>query len=260
MKMLRVLLITLFCCITSLRGIILEEMSREGTLTSTLAHKKVGYYIGSFDPLHLGHEGVVQEVLKQGLCDYVLIYPAWGGDAYKNRTDVTLRLDMLFATFKDHPKVIVTRLNPQDLQGVLMQDNESHLIAGKPSVKSSIEDVKYIGIIGSDTALGMMEDQKKRSIFMRGIKISDKYKEHTIGGLMAIPVSEFVISVRTGDSLDQLEGKIEDRPILKSIVAPHPEASSTNVRKLLKSGGSIEHLVNAEVAKIIKNNKLYVGM
>ena len=94
---------------------------------------------------------------------------------------------------------------------------------------------------------------------MRGIKISDKYKEHTIGALMAIPVSEFIISTREGDSLQELEGKIEDRPVLKSIVASHPDSSSTKVRALVKSGKPIKDLVSPGVLEIIEKNKLYQG-
>jgi hypothetical protein len=71
--------------VSPVQGIVLEELIQDQKLQATLSGKKVGYYIGSFDPLHLGHEGVIEEILNQNLCDYILLYPAWGGDDYKDR-------------------------------------------------------------------------------------------------------------------------------------------------------------------------------
>jgi cytidyltransferase-like protein len=136
--------------VSTAQALVLEDLVKDGKLESTLSQQKIGYYIGSFDPLHLGHESVVNQILEQNLCDYVLIYPAWGGDEYKNRTDVQIRLEMLFAAFANHPKVIVTKLAPGALQNTLMERAED-LIAGKPSVKTKLFGTEYIGIIGSDT-------------------------------------------------------------------------------------------------------------
>jgi nicotinamide mononucleotide adenylyltransferase len=99
--------------------LVLEDLVNSNKLEETLTGKKIGVYLGSFDPLHRGHEDVAQLPIQQGLCDYVIIYPSWGGDSYKKRTDLSIRLEMLFVTFADDPRVIVTRMPPQDMQRAL---------------------------------------------------------------------------------------------------------------------------------------------
>lgn len=238
-------------------GLILENLIQQNKLSSTFKNKKIGYYFGSFDPLHIGHEAIVNDVLKQGLCDFILIYPAWGGDIYKKRTNVFIRLEMLFETFKNHPKVIVTQLNPGALQQILMEDQNNIFTAGKQTVKSRIAGVEYIGIIGSDAALDIVGDQEKLLVFMRGIKLSEKHKENTIGGILALPIDRFIVNIRPGDSLQTLQGKIADRPIFATIMANSFDISSTKIRTLLKSKNSIDDFINKEVIDIIIRNKLY---
>ena len=68
---------------------------------------KLGYYIGSFDPIHLGHQYVIEEALKSEHVDYVLIYPVPGGDQFKNRTDLALRLKMIASVYQEHPRVLL---------------------------------------------------------------------------------------------------------------------------------------------------------
>ncbi len=243
--------------ILPLHARVLEDLIKEDTLESTLSHKKIGYYIGSFDPLHRGHEAVVQQILDQNLCDYILIYPAWGGDEYKNRTDVQIRLEMLFAIFAQHPKVIVTKLPPGELQHILMQ-RDTALVAEKPSVTTRIPGAEYIGIVGSDAALDTSKDLKKLSVFMKGVQIPEKYNEHTIGGIIAIPVQRFIVSLRAGDLLDCLQGVFAGRPIMSVIPTDYLELSSTKVRKVIKSGDiPDESLVRQKVKEIIQKYNLY---
>lgn len=237
-------------------AIVLEDLIKKNLLEKTLRNKKVGYYLGSFDPLHLGHQEVVKKALESNLCDYVLIYPAWGGDQYKNRTNLSVRLEMLFATFADNPSVIVTKLNPGELQEALMEDTNV-LIEGKPTVKSKIKGAKYIGLLGSDAALDTDKDGKKRSVFMRGIKVPDKYKEHTAGGVVAIPVEGFIVNVRASESIKELKGKLGELPILKVIETDLESRSSTIVRAAVKKGKDIDQLVNPCVKEIITRYNLY---
>lgn len=238
-------------------ALVLEELVEKNQLEATFEHKKIGYYIGSFDPLHLGHEQVVEEILNKELCDYVLIYPAWGGDIYKNRTDVTIRLEIIYSSFQHHPKVIVTKMNPQDLQKTLTVDTPQRTINDKPTVKNFTPEAEFIGIIGSDAALDTVKDKKRLSVFMEGIKIPEKYKENTLGGIIALPVHSFIVSQRQGDNLDSLEGKIGSRPILHIVQTKYPGMSSSKIKALLKEGKSISGFISSGVLDIIQKYHLY---
>jgi len=232
-----------------------------------LQGKNIGYYIGSFDPLHLGHQEVAREALKSGFCDYVLIVPAWGGDSYKKRVDVSYRLKMIAAAFKNHPRILTTALSPQDSQKILTCDSET-LVMGKPAVRPSLAQTKFIGIIGSDVALEMglsrkesdqeHERQKKAKAFMRGIKIPKTHSKDTIGGIIALPVESFLVALRKGDDLTPLKGAIGERPILAILYnSLYPGLSSTKVKEYLHEGRNIQAMVSGEVLKIIKEGNLY---
>lgn len=143
----RAFLLLVCFLVSSAHALVLEKLIQDGTLEETLKNKRIGYYVGSFDPLHKGHEAVAQLPMKKGLCDLMIIYPAWGGDSYKNRIDVNLRHDMVFSVFQDHPRVIVTRLTPKDLQKVLTVPAFSK-VKDKLVVNPAFEGVKFIGVIG----------------------------------------------------------------------------------------------------------------
>jgi nicotinic acid mononucleotide adenylyltransferase len=171
--------------------------------------------------------------------------------------DVNIRLEMVFAAFQDHPKVITTRMIPLHLQKALMQANPNHNVAGKPTVMSLIPEVEYVGIIGSDVALDMAKDLKKQSMFMEGVQIPEKYKKNTIGGIIALPVASFIVTLRQGDSLQGLGGKIGGRPIIATVETSHPTASSTKIRTFLKSKKLVKDLVSQGVLNIINKYNLY---
>jgi len=255
MKKLFACVLSLFLLSANAFALVLEDLPQE-KLHQLLSGKKVGFYIGSFDPIHKGHEQLVENIINQDLVDYCLIYPAWGGDEYKDRTNVNIRLDMLFGLYKDNPKVIVTRFTPIQLQKLLTVD-ASHKISGKPTVTSAIKDTQYIGILGSDTALDTVADKKKLSVFMRGVKIPEKYYENTIGGIIALPVTNFVVSLRKGDNIDTLGNMIGDRKIIATIKPTNNTASSTKARIKIKHGEDVSDLLSPEVVKIIKNQQLY---
>jgi nicotinic acid mononucleotide adenylyltransferase len=248
--------------------------SQEVNSGSTLIN--IGYYIGSFDPLHLGHEAIVHTILNQNLCNYVLIYPAYGKDEYKQRSDVKLRFDMLFAAFASHQKIIVTKKSPIELQQALTKiDAQAKGPNNMPLVTSMLPNIEYTGIIGSDTAISTQQDPKKLSVFMRGVKIPEKYQEHTIGGIMALPVKDFIVGMRSGDEegIKKLGNKFGDRPIKAVINTDCPDVSSTMIKarlreyysnyKLYFSGNhnletvSKELHLNPKVLEIIKKHQIY---
>lgn len=240
---------------TCANGLVLEELIEKGQLEKTLSHQRVGYYIGSFDPLHKGHEKVAGLCLEKDLCDYVIVYPSWGGDTFKKRIDVQRRLDMLFAMFEQHPTIIVTRFPPKKLQDTLTRLDSSK--AG--FVKPAFNGMSFIGIVGSDTALAVVKSSQALSTFMTGKRIAEIHYEHTVGGCMALPVDSFVVVMREGDDLNPLKGKIGQKKIAAVFEADSTvnELSSTKARKIIGEGGSLETMVSQPIIALIKKYNLY---
>lgn len=242
------------------KALVLENLITSGALESTLSDKRVGYYVGSFDPLHLGHEEVASLSVNKGFCDYVLIYPAWGGDSYKQRINIALRHDMVFSAFADHPTIIVTRLAPQEMQRHLTKVTDKKNARGKTLVEPAFPGLTFIGIVGSDTAMAIANAPDSLRAFMRGIRVSDKYHNHTIGGLMALPAQSFIVSMRSGDDISSLENNIADRPITEVFTSDNERGlSSTQIRKNIQAGDSIDTMVSPGILKIIEEQGLYQG-
>ncbi len=254
----RLFLFLVFLWTSSVQALVLENLIQNGTLETTLKNKKIGYYVGSFDPLHKGHEAVAALPVQQGLCDLVIIYPAWGGDSFKARADISTRLDMLFSVFRDHPTIIVTRLTPKELQARLTVPDVTKNVKNQPLVKPAFEGMLFIGIVGSDTALKLEPNEKASFGFMTGIQIPEKYQTHTLGGLMALPVDSFIVALREGDDLSVLKGKIREREILATLESEKEKTfSSTAVKKALNTGSSIRLIVSGPVIEIIEKQGLY---
>lgn len=236
-------------------ALVLEDLAEQGKLEETLNGKKIGYYVGSFDPLHKGHEEVAVQPVNEKKCDYTIIYPAWGNDRYKDRVTVSTRLDMLFSVFKDHPHVIVTRLNPQEMQKILTESAELK-IKDKSTVKPKYG-ITFVGIIGSDVALGLPKDLRKEAVFMRGVQVSEDHKEDTVGGIIALPVETFIVHPREGDDLRVLNGKIGERSFVEMKGENNSQLSSTLIRKAIQKNKSIDTMVSPSVKKIIQEKNLY---
>ena len=246
---LKLLLLILFLPIAAF-SMILEQSLNNRDAVDVLSGKNIGYYIGSFDPLHKAHEEIVTYLLNEKICDYILIYPSWGGDSYKKRTELGVRLEMIFSLFKDHPNVIVTKYNPKKLQDFFVNLEKRYVAA------DGLEKITFYGVIGSDTALKLTPDQPVSNLFMSGVDISKGYETHTWGGNIAIGVESFFVFKRNQDDLSELNGKIGERDIVE-ISIDDSNLSSTLIRGMIKKGESIEAFVDPKILEIINKHSLY---
>lgn len=207
---------------------------------------KLGYYLGSFDPIHLGHQYVIEEALKSKHVDYVLIYPAPGKDQFKNRTPLELRQKMIASIYQDHPQVLVSYWTPKQLQD---------------KFAPFAHDIDIIGIIGSDvvTEILMGPDKnlsdKYNSVFMRGLPLKEKHYDDTIGALMALKANSFLVALRGEIDLSHLDGKIHDRSICAFVHSKN--SSSTQVRNAIKNKEPFEQFLSQPVEAMIKQEGLY---
>jgi cytidyltransferase-like protein len=206
----------------------------------------LGYYIGSFDPIHLGHQNVIDQALESGLVDYVLIYPVPGGDQFKNRSSLAVRQKLIGSVYQDHPKVLISYWTPKELQ-----DKFTYFAA----------DLDIIGIIGSDVVtenlMGPDKElsEKYRSVFMRGIPLKEKHYQDTVGALMALKADSFLVALRGDVDLSHLEDQIYDRSIRAFIKSQN--ISSTEVRNAIKNKRPFEKFLSFSVQAIIKQEGLY---
>lgn len=248
--------ILLFSCISHVNALVLEQLASEGKLESHFSNKKMGYYLGSFDPLHQGHENVIEACLKNKDCDYVLVYAVWGGDSKKNRANIKIRQQMLDARFKDHPRVIVTHLSAKELQSMLTIPIPNKTFNNKAVTQPAFPGTQFIGVIGADTAY--YPDQKAFWYYMRGLKIAEENAKDTLGAIVAIPVEGFILAEREGYDIAALKGRVVDRPIISTIKDESTQAiSSTMIKKNIIQQESISELVSSQILRIIQKFDLY---
>lgn len=211
-----------------------------------LKGQRLGYYIGSFDPIHLGHQHVIEQALESEHVDYILIYPVPGGDHFKNRSDPALRKKLIASVYQNHPRVLLTDWTPKELQ-----DKFTPLT----------NDIDIIGIIGSDVVTEIFMgpnkalSEKYRSVFMRGLPLKENHYEDTIGALMALKATSFLVAIRGNLDLSHLDAKLYDRPIRGYIQSQN--SSSTEVRNAIRDRKPFEQFLAFSVQAIIKQEGLY---
>lgn len=237
-----VLLIGIAFSSSNLMAAILDDTFK----MTNLSGKKIGYYTGSFDPIHLGHQHVIDAALRNGYVDYILVYPVPGGDSFKNRSELGFRQKMIASIYQDNSQVLVTYWTPKEIQ-----DRFSKVA----------DNVEVIGIIGSDVVTeklmgpDILLSRKCRKVFMRGVPLEEKHFYDTVGAIIALKAGSFVVALRDGVDLSYLNDKIYDRPILGFISSTGH--SSTEVREAIGNKQRFEHLVSFPVQALIKQEGMY---
>jgi cytidyltransferase-like protein len=224
---------------------LLEEMP-----ISSLSGKRIGYYMGSFDPFHNGHKELISQILMQDKVEYIIVYPVPGEDQYKNRSDWGLRKEMVRIACSVHSRVLCTQLSPAKMQEFL-----------RPLFGAS----EFVGILGSDVVIEQLSDsdeahrEKVAAVFLRGKEIPAKHANTTIGAIMALPCTSVIISLRNGVDLSQLNDVFGDRPVqcFIQLAFPYSHLSSTKVRECISSGQAINHMVDPSTETLIRANQLY---
>jgi nicotinic acid mononucleotide adenylyltransferase len=210
---------------------------------------KLGYYIGSFDPIHLGHQSFCESLINEGYVDYILIYAVPDGDDFKNRSDLKLRQQMLLSLFENHSRILVTCWNPVELQ--------NHF-------KKTLEKLQIIGMIGSDIIIerflspNAALSKEYHDIYMRGIPLPEKHYYDTIGARMSLKAEYFFVALRGDDDLSFLNGKLGDREFKAFPVEPaYKYLSSSKVRSAIQLKKSFDGMLSQNIQAIIKNENMY---
>jgi cytidyltransferase-like protein len=217
----------------------------ERTNINNLKQSRIAYYPGSFDPLHYGHADVIQTILSKGLADYVFIYALPDSGQSKKRTPFPLRFAMLESLYASHPKVLITRLMPADMQDRL---------------QPLFHRAKFSVVLGSDVVNTYINTNQYDAIWMQGLPIRHSHPNHaatSTGAIMAIPADQVIAFNRDADDLSFPGGIYKGRPVVILTAKDFAGLSSTKTRLCARHGGSLAAMVPPEVAKIIQVNRLY---
>lgn len=196
--------------------------------------KKIGFFGGTFDPIHLGHLNLAISILEQHELDQVLFCPA--SLSPHKVTEPT-------ASKEQRREMVELAIRPiksfSCFEAELFREGPSYTIDTMRSLKHAHPSVEYHLILGED-ALERLADWKD------------------IDELIAL-APPLVGSRSRGISktIHHLPSKIKKAAEKGMTSIPVMEISSTTLRQRLKEGKYCGHLLSAEVLNYIHEYRLY---
>lgn len=198
--------------------------------------KKLGYFLGSFDPLHLGHIEVIRIILDKKLCDAVLVYCVQGKSSWKQRSDFFQRTKFCESALCGINNVILSYLPPQKVQRKLMIQKGS-------KVKSKFSH-HITGIIGADIACNLeckngnpsIEElrQARQNDFMQGVFLDTNFNDSIACSIM-LPADDFIVALRKDYEIEDIPSvvcKRKVRAIIDTKEYRHLSSSEINKKML----------------------------
>ena len=200
--------------------------------------KRILLYGGSFDPIHNGHIHIAREVYDKLEVDKVIFLPA-GIPPHKRDKEMTppmQRLEMVKLALEFEPVFDVS-----DYEVTL--DGPSFTVHTLRFFRSQFTGCQLFWLIGGDSFS----------------QLAKWYKPEQI-----IDICTVVTVKRPGYELDteplkaKLSGEQIDKLLSHVIDIPLTDESSTEVRKRVAAGKSVDDMVPKSVAEYVKKNKLYL--
>lgn len=211
-----------------------------------------GLFGGTFNPIHLGHLKVAEEVIRRLPLDRILFIPSYIPPHKTSREVVPVRhrLEMVKIACQGHPAFLVSDVEAR-------RPGPSYSIVTLRRLKEAQPDDQFFFIVGTDAFLEI-ETWKDYDRLLRecsfvvvsrpgfGIKSTEKVIER---------IKSEAVLVSGGQAAFKPEDLKPGRLYL--VEARTPDISSTEVRKRLQAGQPITDLVPSGVEKYIAKHKLY---
>ena len=198
---------------------------------------RIGIYGGTFAPIHNGHVNAAKAFMDQMQLHYLFIVPtSMTPEKIKDKGDEAIhRMKMCELAFEGEDGVIISDME-------IERGGFTYTIDTIRSLAR--EDRRLFLLVGTDVALKLDTWREPEEIFKLCYptyvrRESDKILEKQM--------------IEKNTKYLNSYGKI-----CRRIMTPEIELSSTEIRRLVKEGKDISHLVPEKVARYIKDNKLYL--
>lgn len=191
--------------------------------------QKLGFYGGSFDPVHLGHLIIAQDALEQAGLDRVYFVPAAYSPLKNNPPEATpeQRLAMLRLALEGRESMEV-------IDDEIRRQGTSYTVETIEAFRQRWPQAELYWLIGAD-------------------QVEQLPRWHRIDDLLE--QLRFICVSRPAHRLDIPSGIPEDRLLmLKERLIP---ISSTEVRRHLAEGKPVDFFLPPQVTKYIHDNSLY---
>ena len=113
---------------------------------------RIGIYGGTFDPIHVGHLHVIQQVIEKNLVDQLIVIPA-GQPLLRTNAPVASAADrrqMCQLALKDLPAEVATKVFVNPIE--ILRTGPSFAIDTVEAIKQTYPEDQIILIIGQDAA------------------------------------------------------------------------------------------------------------
>ena len=187
---------------------------------------KIAIYGGSFNPMHIGHEKIVDYVLKNLNMDKIIIIPVGIPSHRENNLEQSnTRLKICREIFKNNKKVEVSDIEIKSEKKSYTYDTLLKLIEiyGK--------DNEFFEIIGEDS--------------LKNLKTWKNYKE-------LLKLSKFIVFRRKDDKNTKIDSEFLINKNIIILENEYYNISSTEIRNKVKNGEDITGLVNKKVKNLIE--------
>lgn len=198
---------------------------------------KIGILGGSFDPIHMGHLILGENVRDSLKLDKVIFIPT-GINPFKgnrNTTSPTQRLEMIKLAIESNPHFTISTIE-------IEREGISYTIDTIKSLKGRYKEDDLYFIIGSDIIFQI-----------------EKWKDIQ----QLVKLCKFALVNRPGKELKEIDNKVEELSLkynifFERISSPFIDISSTDIRNRVRKKQSIKYLVPPKVEDYIIKHKLYV--
>lgn len=196
---------------------------------------KIGLFGGTFDPIHIGHLIIMENVINAMNLDKIYILPN-SNPPHKlqnKKTDINIRLKMVREAVKDNHKI---EINDYDYR-----NNSVHYTYQTIDYfKKTYPDDEFYFIIGEDSFLDIKKWKNYEQILKENLIVFKRYSE----------INSSLLS-----EINEIKKYNKNIYLIDNIAL---DISSTLIRSLVKDKKSIKYLVNDKVIEIINRENLYV--
>ena len=196
---------------------------------------RIGLFGGTFDPIHIGHMIIMENVINFMNLDKIYILPN-SNPPHKlenKKTNINLRLKMIEKSIKNNPKLSI---NDYDFK-----DNKIHYTYKTINYfKKTYPNDEFFFIMGEDSFMGIEKWKNYQEILDENLIIFKRKSGKNSSLLFKInEIKKYNKNIYLIDNLSL-------------------DISSTLIRNLVKNNKSIRYLVDDDVIKIIEEENLYV--